>query len=253
MFIAPCPAAVSRDVRAGPHRPSAKDNMTTARAPYTRLALAALFGAFALGAQAAIVVATSGITGATQTQTFASPSLGDGTVVTNQFAGLTISPTAGGAVRYNGCGSGAFGAELPSANYIGTFGPGCSVNSVDDSFSMVFDQAVSAASFALRDYRAGGTNTFTALLDGVVVDTFAHDATTDYGAGGYIFSQTSPVYLKFTGTVFNEIRYRENGAQGYVILTNVAWTTASSVPEPGSLALAGLALSALVAAGRRKA
>lgn len=199
--------------------------------------------------QAGILYTSSGIASPTNLVDFSTPSLASNTVVTGQYTaqGLTFAALGPGAVTANGCGVGAFDGESGFAGeYINTFGPGCVTNAVDDSFSMMFGTVVTQASFALRSYRGNGSNTFTVLNNGSVVDTFVHNAATDQPFSDFLIYG----YLNITGFEFDEIQFSEASSAssgGYFIVDTVAW---NAVPEPASLAIFGTIC--LVACGRRR-
>lgn len=111
------------------------------------LALALSLPSFA--AQASIVGTASGLSTFDTYIDFSSPTLANDTVVSNQFAGLTIAPLAGGQVRYDSCGAGNLAAFAGGTqNYIDNYGPGCATNTTDDSFSIKFSNNLQALSFA---------------------------------------------------------------------------------------------------------
>jgi hypothetical protein len=213
-------------------------------------AAVALFGC-AGAAQATVIVNNTGLTAYDTLVNFSTPSLGSNAVVTNQFAGLTFTPTAGGAVHTSSCGVGVYSTAAINGDYLNTYGPGCVANQTDDSFSMKFTGAVSAASFGFYSYRDGisNTNTFQALLNGAVVETFLHNVAYDGGSAVIEFK-----FLEFSNVTFDEIRFTEGNPQGfaYMFMDNVAWRNASNVPEPAGFALLALGFAGLGLGRRRR-
>ena len=154
---------------------------------------------------------------------FDAGALSDGTVVTTQFAGVTFGTNfeinSGGAVaqnmlsRFLGDGNGA--------------GPG----------SILLDNDAGAVGFFFRTNAT--TTTFTALLDGVLVESFA--ASTN-------LTNTSNFY-GFTDIIFDEIQI--SVAAGGYNLDHFQFNDAH-ISEPGSLAVFGLGLVGLGALRRRR-
>jgi hypothetical protein len=89
-------------------------------------------------------------------------------------------------------------------------------------FSIHFTSDVRSAAFVVASN--DGTSTFEALLDGVVVDSFA--ATTDP------ISDTN--FFGFTGFTFDEIRVTIGSIDGNAAIDNIQF---AAVPAPASLAL----------------
>ena len=166
---------------------------------------------------------STGIASPVTTVTFSEVSLSNGTVVTNQFSALgvefgSLSATEG---LYFFADAGSPGPGLRNF-FPDTYNP----------FVISFDTAVSEAAFEM--VTNGTTDTFTALLNGVVVET----ASTTTGA----FS-----FYGFTGIVFDEIRVGIGGNTGagngrHMRLDNVQIGASVPVPEPTTTALLALGL-----------
>jgi VPDSG-CTERM motif len=163
-------------------------------------------------------------------------SLGDGTVVTNQYAGLgvTFSPNLVYDTIYSGAGiPNIGGGQL--RNFAGT---------VVDPFSLLFAVDQTEVAFAMATNP--GTSTFSAYLDGVLVESFS--AATDVSSSNNFFG--------FSGIVFDEIRVDAGGSGSAMLLDNLQMGTAAtaSVPDAGATAsLLGLAMFGLGALRRKLA
>ena len=180
----------------------------------------------ASAANAAFIVNSTGITSPVTTVTFSEVALTNGTVVTNQFLGLgvefgALSPTDG---LYFGSSAGSPGAGL--LNYFpDTYNP----------FVISFSSAVTEAAFEM--VTNGTTDTFSALLNGIVVETATQIT------GGFLF-------YGFTGIVFDEIRIGIGGDVGtgngrHMRLDNVQIGAAALVTEPSTFAIFALGLIGL--------
>ena len=125
----------------------------------------------------------SGIASPATTVTFSEVAVVNGTVVTNQFSslGVTFGSLSATEGLYFSASAGSPGAGLQNF-FPDSYNP----------FVISFDTVVSEAAFEM--VTNGTTDTFTALLNGVVVET----ASTVTGAA---FS-----FYGFTGIVFDEIR-----------------------------------------------
>lgn len=199
-------------------------------------AIAAVAGFGALQA-APISGAASGLSGADVMIDFSEKGDLQGTDITTQFSdlGVTFSPflrqldEAGYAARGNHSGFALFNFKFdPDLQFA-------------DPFSIMFNNAVSAATFALSGSNNNNTatGTLTALLNGTVVESFT--AT---------LQQPAPNFFGFSGIVFDEITVDATFPRGTSI-DNLAFNLAP-VPLPAGLPLmlAGLGAFALI---RRKA
>lgn len=165
--------------------------------------------------------------------------------VTNQFAGngLTFTTLSGAGIsliRDSSCsnsgGSGVSGEYL----YMGVI-PECSGNNTEDGVSIQFDTTVTDLSWTGFNVASATGFNVDALLDGIVVSSTVFNNTNVF------YNDTTSV--RFSGSDFNEIQFRENGNGTFFAVDNMAWNI-TAVPAPAPLALFGLGL--LVLGIRRK-
>lgn len=151
-----------------------------------------------------------------------------GDVVTNQFAGLgvTFSPNLFFITQFS-----------PRDNFttpaLANFG-----SAPIDPFSILFENDVTDASFAFSSNQ--GTAVFTALLNGVIQETFASSD-----------ASFPPLYYGFTGIVFDEIRVDVNG-NSFALIDNLAYNIAE-IPLPAALPLFLAGIAGLGFARRKRA
>jgi len=186
------------------------------RFPFLRSAVALAALALATSVRADPLVNNTGLTAPGTTITFSEVVLATDTPVTNQFAsfGATFSPNL-----YYDPQAGLF--PTPAlGNYNNSSFP------LINPASILFTQDVTAAAVAVQT--GTGTTAFTALLDGVVVETFT--APTDS------FGGNASNFYGFTNIVFNELRIQANPA---FVIDNLQFNVsgAAAIPEPGTLAL----------------
>ena len=197
------------------------------------LALAATLALAAPAVQAASVSALStGLAGADTTITFAEGNLPNDTAVTTQFAaqGVTFSAGIRTAQTY-------IFSNIDNRAIVNFF-------PITAAFSLFFTQDVTDATFAM--VTNPGTSQFTALLDGVIVETFTAATST---------SQANTFY-GFTGIVFDEIAIVAGGSNNAMAMDNLSFNVAPppppAVPLPASSLLLIGGMGALVAMRRKR-
>lgn len=180
-------------------------------------------------AQAGTFNNSTGLTNPTQTINFNEFPLAEGDQVTNQFSSLGVSFTN----LYN---TRAYNNSFPNiaGNTLANFING----SINNSFSIKFNNTLTEAAFTL--VTNPGISTLTALLNGVVVETFT--ATTHTSSGNF---------YGFAGINFNEIVVNAGGVNNAALIDNIQ--TSKSVPEPASLiGILGLGAFGITSLCKRK-
>lgn len=187
-------------------------------------------------AKAASVNNKFGLANPIQTITFDEKLFPKQTPITTQYANLGVTFSRGlfyspdsAAGRFIDIYPQGFPNITLASNYLGNFFPCC------NDFSIRFTQNQTEAAFAMATNE--GSPILTALLNGVVVETFSVTNT----VGPELNSNN---YYGFSGILFNEIKINPNDINNFAIIDNLQ--TGVSVPEP-SFILSSLTSSVLVA------
>jgi hypothetical protein len=197
-------------------------------------AVAAAVILVAAGAQAAPLTTNVGFAETSTTITFNEVALASGTAVTTQFDGVTFATNGPGNFYI---GSGAYtGYTNVRGAYLDSFSGGAHASVYD----IIFGANVTAAG-AFWEFNAPTTTTFTAMSNGVALESF-------------IYSNTdccnSAEFRGFQGLTFDTLRV-SNITGGDFYMDRLSFETA--VPEPTGVALFGIAALGLALARRRKA
>jgi hypothetical protein len=197
-------------------------------------AVAAAVIVVAAGAQATTLTTNAGFGAGATTIGFGEVVLAQGTAVTNQFAGVTFATNGPG--NFSMGGTQYSNAGNTTGAYLDSFSGGGSAS----IYNIIFGAKVSAAG-AFFEFNAPTTATFTALSNGVALESF-------------IYSNSdccnSSEFLGFQGLTFDTLRLTDiSGTHFY--MDQLSFATA--VPEPTGVALFGIAALGLAFARRRKA
>lgn len=174
-------------------------------------------------AQATLVYGSTGLSGTFTTENFES-NAGDGSAAGTQFSGMTWG--SGNYVATSG-----YGYPNMSGSVITNFYPCCA-----DPTSFTFAGALSELAFAFVSNPQ--STTFSVYLNGVLQETDTFNT-------GY-----SGNFVKITDLVFDEIRITSTGSNDAYVIDTMQ-SKVANVPEPGSLALVGLALAGAARLRRR--
>jgi hypothetical protein len=177
-----------------------------------------------------ISAAASGLTGTDEVITFGANAYPNFTEITDQFAGITVQ--FDGFVPANA-------AYFTTGNFRNLQG-GFLTTVISGVTSITFDHAITDLSFVYQQV-GPGESTFTALLDGVLVETF-----------GLAWNQEDlNNYFGFTGIVFDQLQVFSPGLLNMDTLAfNYAPDAPASVPEPNAVALFTIGLLSFAFAKR---
>lgn len=194
--------------------------------PPLALCVAALFAS--LPSHATFVQSTDATTaGFTTTTTygFTEAGLANGTVVTNQYAGVNFSPNL-----YQGS-QDCTGFPNMTTPCLGNYFP------VVVPWTVIFSSVQTQAGFNM--VTNPNTTLFEAFLGATLVDSSS--VSTDFTSGSNFYG--------FEAVSFDSIKVTTSG-DGLMLLDNLTFNS-NAIPEPGSLALVGLGLAGLVSLRRR--
>lgn len=179
--------------------------------------------------------ANAGLSSPGTTINFGNNLFGDGTIITDQFDGLTFgSDSAGDPWRYRTAtqGPGIVDGHLfrgaPDQN--------------PTEWSLMFDTNIFEAAFNFKAFSADTHYwTISSWLEGSLVETFTFNNVSEDGS----------LFYGFENSLFDEIRIMNLMDDAGFEFDNLQYSS-SAVPEPGTLALLGLGLAGMGLTRRRK-
>jgi hypothetical protein len=169
--------------------------------------------------------------------------------VSNGGLGLTLTPLSGGAVSISA--AAGFSAGFGTRAAIGTAAPnsGCTTFC---GLRYEFSQDVNSVEFLYGD--GGGDSDSVTIqayaADNTLLGTFIDDIGVAASAQSGLVNFAGARYFLVTSTEANGTN--PNSVFSEIANVNVAPPTTGAVPEPGTLALVGLALAGVAAASRRR-
>lgn len=193
-----------------------------------------------LQAQATPLYSNAGFVAGDKTITFNEVAVVGGTAVTNQFNASGVSFTTNGPGPWFASNNPGPYSTNPgfAGTYLDNFTGGGAAASI---YNILFSSTVKAAGAMWEFNISSPAATFSAYLNGALVETFNYNN---------VACCTSTQFIGFSNTAFNEIRISNITGVNFIMDT-LQYSPASHVPVPGSLALISLGLVGAIVSRRR--